>query len=513
MTATVGAPTENKHVVVFPTFFWGHARPLCTLVARMVRLRPTAMRVTYVTFPKYHARVLAELVRDFPPGEEHLMNNINVVSIEESAAGSDPSGAPGAFKAAWTKLVGCQPLMCAKTGKQVEAVAVPPSAAVMGFFVVDAYEAAREISGKTIPLYVWYSASTNFVPFVFAEDPRPLVEAEVVHTGMSSEEAAFKMATTLTGRVVHSPYMPSMHDYELHPQEHPVEPKMVAALMKMPSMLRTSEGLVTFDAADYQPEATTVARQLLGQTSRKAFYTGPLLPAGAQATSNETRHSHNGGAIMAFLDAQFASRGPQSVIYISFGSLFWPRDPAKLSAVLDVIMEKGIPFVMSHAASSAWPLPDDLKARIAAYGNGIVSDWVPQQALLEHPATGWYLMHGGHNGTLETILAGVPMIVWPIDADQPYNAVYLSEGINVAYELIEVRHGSGLGRIYRNGRLPIGTIDAVKDETRRILDQAFGEDGAGKRVRLQGLRKKLQAAWADNGVARREVEAFLDGLQ
>ncbi|KAI0675144.1 UDP-Glycosyltransferase/glycogen phosphorylase [Trametes maxima] len=512
MTVTNGAQTENKHVVVFPTFFWGHARPLCTLVARMVRLRPT-VKVTYVTFPRCHARVLAELVRDFPSGEEHLMNNISVVSIEESAAGDDPSGAPGAFKAAWAKLIRCESLTCAKTGEQIQAIAAPPSAAIMDVFVVDAYEAAREITGKTIPLYVWYAASTNLVPFVFAEDPRPLVEAETARTGLSFEKVAVKMATTLTGRVIHSPYMPSMHDYELHPQEHPMDPKIVAAMVKLPSTLKTSEGLVTFDAADFQQEATTVARQLLGETSRKAFYTGPLLPAGVQATSNETRHAHNGGAIMAFLDAQLASRGHRSVIYISFGSLFWPRDPAKLSAILDVIMEKGIPFVMSHAASSAWPLPDDLQARIAAYGNGIVSDWVPQQALLEHPATGWYLMHGGHNGTLETILAGVPMIVWPIDADQPYNAVYLSEGINVAYELIEVRHGAGLGKIYRNGRIPIGTIDAVKDEARRVLDLAFGEDGADKRVRLQGLRKKLQAAWADDGVARREVEAFLDGLQ
>lgn len=77
----------------------------------------------------------------------------------------------------------------------------------------------------------------------------------------------------------------------------------------------------------------------------------------------------------------------------------------------------------------ASPLPDDVKARIEKYGNAIVSDWVPQQALLEHPvsdpftrlarstvlvyespqATGWYLMHGGHNGTLESVTAGVPM--------------------------------------------------------------------------------------------------------
>ena len=103
-------------------------------------------------------------------------------------------------------------------------------------------------------------------------------------------------------------------------------------------------------------------------------------------------------------------------------------------------------------------------------------------------------------------------ILWPISADQPVNTIHLTDTLNVAYELIEVRHGSGLGKIYRNGRTPIGTIDAVKAEVRDVLDRAFGEDGAKKRENLLELRKTLQAAWTEGGVARREVEAFLDDI-
>lgn len=102
--------------------------------------------------------------------------------------------------------------------------------------------------------------------------------------------------------------------------------------------------------------------------------------------------------------------------------------------------------------------------------------------------------------------------MWPIDADQPMNAIYLADDINVAYELIEVRGGCGLGKIFRNGRTPVGTVDAVKEEMRNVLGRAFGSDGAEKRARLQSLRKKLQAAWDEDGVARREVSAFLDGF-
>ncbi|KAI0675132.1 UDP-Glycosyltransferase/glycogen phosphorylase [Trametes maxima] len=512
MTITAGTTAQSKHLVVFPSFFWGHTRPMCTLVARMSKLRPT-LKITYLTFPRLHSRVRAELARDFQLGEEHLNDNIRVVAIEEDAKGQETSGAPGAFKAAWSRLLEYQPLVCAKTGLQIEALHIHPSAAILDFFATDAYEAAREISGRTIPLYIWFAASTNALPFVFGEDPRPAVEAEATRTGLPFDKVAHKMLTTITGTVIHNPCMPPMHDYELHPQGHPMPPKLVSSLAKLFGIIKSSDGLVTFDAADYQPEATATARRLLGETSRKAFYAGPLLPVGTQATSRETHNSPNGNEIMSFLDDKLASRGERSVIYVSFGSLFWPQDPTKLSAVLDVIMKQNIPFVMSHASASAGPLPAELLDRIAAYGDGIVSNWVPQQALLDHPATGWYLMHGGHNGTLETALAGVPMIIWPIEADQPYNAVYLSEGLNVAYELIEVRHGSGLGKIYRNGRIPIGTVDAVKDEMRGVLEKAFGQDGAEKRNRLQALQKKLKTAWSDNGIARREVEAFLGGLQ
>lgn len=92
------------------------------------------------------------------------------------------------------------------------------------------------------------------------------------------------------------------------------------------------------------------------------------------------------------------------------------------------------------------------------------------------------------------------------------NAIHLSETLDVGFELIEVRHGEGAGKIYRNGRVPVATVDAVKSEMRDILERAYGEEGARKRANILNLRKTLQAAWSENGVARREVEALLDAI-
>ena len=103
-------------------------------------------------------------------------------------------------------------------------------------------------------------------------------------------------------------------------------------------------------------------------------------------------------------------------------------------------------------------------------------------------------------------------IFWPFGGDQSLNAVHMSDNLKVAYELIEVRTGHGLHEIYRNGRKPIGTIDAVKDEARDILAKAFGEDGAQKRERLKALTQALKHEWEEGGSSLRDMSAFLDNL-
>ena len=104
-------------------------------------------------------------------------------------------------------------------------------------------------------------------------------------------------------------------------------------------------------------------------------------------------------------------------------------------------------------------------------------------------------------------------IVWPIAVDQATNAVHLTHNLDIAYELLQVRNGHGLGPIHRMPEKKlVGTIDAVRDELRDVLMRAFGEDGAAKRARLEGLQRALREAWTEKGVAYAETEAMLDRL-
>ena len=111
------------------------------------------------------------------------------------------------------------------------------------------------------------------------------------------------------------------------------------------------------------------------------------------------------------------------------------------------------------------------------------------------------------------VLRCIRRICWPFGGDQPTNAARLSSVLDVAYELFEVRTGeNGLKPIYRLGRAPVGTSDAVRDEARSVLEKAFGKEGARKSVNMRRLQEEVLRTWDEDGSARRDLKRFIATL-
>ena len=102
-------------------------------------------------------------------------------------------------------------------------------------------------------------------------------------------------------------------------------------------------------------------------------------------------------------------------------------------------------------------------------------------------------------------------ICWPFATDQQTNAIQLRQ-LGVAYELLEVRTGHGLRPIYRLGRAPKGTLEALREELDDILSKAFGEDGKNKRRKVEEVGRQLRHAWDEGGLARRNLEDFANAV-
>lgn len=62
----------------------------------------------------------------------------------------------------------------------------------------------------------------------------------------------------------------------------------------------------------------------------------------------------------------------------------------------------------------------------------VVKSWAPQVAILSHESVGGFVTHCGWNSITEVVSYGVPMVAWPLYAEQEVNSVVLVEEMKLA---------------------------------------------------------------------------------
>jgi MGT family glycosyltransferase len=93
-----------------------------------------------------------------------------------------------------------------------------------------------------------------------------------------------------------------------------------------------------------------------------------------------------------------------------------------------------------------------------------VEAWVPQADVLAYASA--VICHGGSGTTLGALAAGLPLVVVPLFADQPYNATRIaSVGAGVVVSLERIR--GGLERVLADDRYR-RTTEAIAAEMRSL---------------------------------------------
>nr|GMD00475.1 7-deoxyloganetic acid glucosyltransferase-like [Ipomoea batatas] len=122
----------------------------------------------------------------------------------------------------------------------------------------------------------------------------------------------------------------------------------------------------------------------------------------------------------------------ESVIYVSFGSQN-TLTMAQLMEFWHGLVASGVRFLWvlrPNILRAAKEVLDENLVRELKKGClecGHIVSWAPQEEVLAHPAIGGFWTHSGWNSTLESIVAGKPMICWAQYVDQLVTRRLVSE--------------------------------------------------------------------------------------
>lgn len=288
--------------------------------------------------------------------------------------------------------------------------------------------------------------------------------------------------------------------------------------VKIALELAKADGILSNTWEDLEPKTLLALRDpkaLSHFFQVRIFPVGPLV-RGVQSPGSSGLQLSD---ILQWLDHQPA----ESVLYVSFGSggtlsadqmteLAWglERSQQRFIWVVRPPLENNACGSYFEAAKGAdgTPeyLPDGFVTRTQKVGL-VIPMWAPQSEILAHQSVGGFLSHCGWNSTLESITNGVPMIAWPLYAEQTMNATMLSDQLGVALMSRDVTSEGLLGR------------QEIEKMVRTVLDKG---DATGRTIRdrVQDLRRSSQMVLAQGGSSHnalsqvaKECEIGLLGLK
>uniref|UniRef100_A0ACD5ZAH0 Uncharacterized protein n=1 Tax=Avena sativa TaxID=4498 RepID=A0ACD5ZAH0_AVESA len=248
-----------------------------------------------------------------------------------------------------------------------------------------------------------------------------------------------------------------------------------------------TDAVIINTVEELDPTGLAMVRRALGDIV-PVFPVGPLV-----RDSDEETHD-----VLGWLDTQ----QPASVLYISFGSQNALR-PKQMAELADTLESTGRPFVWAVrlAGAGAPPLEEwtGFEERARAQNRGLVlRGWAPQVSILAHGSTGGFLSHYGWNSVLESLTRGVPILGWPVSAEQFYNATMLEEVWGVC---VEVARGNQVDSPAVESSKLGRAVEAVMGDTamrrrvvevQELLKGAWAEDGGSSTAALHGFFKAMR---------------------
>ncbi|KAL5567193.1 hypothetical protein UlMin_030357 [Ulmus minor] len=244
--------------------------------------------------------------------------------------------------------------------------------------------------------------------------------------------------------------------------------KFVRFLQEELSQWGKADGILFNTVEELDKTGLDYFRRKLG---RKIWAIGPVLRSGKEVGIKSEM-------CLKWLD----SKPAKSVLFISFGS----QNTIAASQMMEfaIALERSkknfiwvvrppVGFDINGEFNAGEWLPEGFEKKIREMDNRglLVQKWAPQVEILSHEACSCFLSHCGWNSVLEAFIHGVPILGWPLAAEQFYNSRLLEEELGVCVEIArgkscEIRHED----MVENIELVMGETEKGREMRRRCCE-------------------------------------------
>ncbi|KAL6994318.1 hypothetical protein U1Q18_012425 [Sarracenia purpurea var. burkii] len=221
----------------------------------------------------------------------------------------------------------------------------------------------------------------------------------------------------------------------------------------------------------------------------------PPLPPGVEVQSD----AYQNPAWLNWLDQKLAQGS--SVLYVAFGTQAMISSQ-QLKEIAIGLEDSKVNFLWVLGKSESEfesALGDGFGERVKERGL-MVREWVDQREILEHESVKGFLSHCGWNSVLESICAKVPILAWPLMAEQHLNARMVVEELGVGLR-VETANGSVRGFV---------KWESLEKTVRELME---GEMGKGVRKKVEELGEAAAKAVEVGGSSWHELNQLIDELQ
>ncbi|PWA57945.1 UDP-glucuronosyl/UDP-glucosyltransferase [Artemisia annua] len=258
------------------------------------------------------------------------------------------------------------------------------------------------------------------------------------------------------------------------------------------NVLATSKsyGLVTNSFSELEPVFVEYWNSKLGP---KSWSMGPFCLSHTEFLSSKKP------SWIVWLDKKLQLGSP--VLYVAFGSQS-EISQDQIDEIKIGLEKSEVSFlwVMRRSENGVYPTLDDgFEERVKEKGI-VVREWVNQREILEHEIVKGFVSHCGWNSVLESICAGVPILAWPLSAEQPLNAKFVVDEIKIGVR-VETCDGTVNGFVKGEG---------LEKKVKELME---GEKGKEVRKKVAEISRTAAKAVEEGGSSWQCLNELIDELQ